>query len=99
MSDKWDTWIGWYREDITTNYFDIGQPDMDKELRNGLRWSPTDNDSFTIVNRYDIGKGHQYETRYAWLHKFCCWALELSYEKEQYEDDSSVKLQYYFYNL
>ena len=99
LGRKWDTWVCWYREDITTTYFDIGQPDMAKELRNGLRWTPNDNDSFTIINRYDIGKGHQYETRYAWLHKFCCWALELSYEKEQYEDDSSVKLQYYFYNL
>ncbi len=99
LGRKWDTWVGWYREDITSSLFDIGQPDMAKELRNGLRWSPNKNDTFSVVNRYDIGKGHQYETRYAWLHKFCCWALELSYEKEQYEDDSSVKIQYYFYNL
>ena len=99
LGRKWNTWIGWYREDITSSLFDIGQPDMAKELRNGLRWSPNGNDTFTIVNRYDVGKGHQYETRYAWLHKFCCWALELSYEKEQYEDDSSLKMMYYFYNL
>lgn len=99
LGRKWDAWVGWYREDITSSLFDIGQPDMAKELRNGIRWSPNANDTFSVVNRYDIGKGHQYETRYAWLHKFCCWALELSYEKEQYEDDSSVKLQYYFYNL
>lgn len=99
LGRKWNTWIGWYREDTTSTLFDIGQPDMAKELRNGLRWSPNGNDTFTIVNRYDVGKGHQYETRYAWLHKFCCWALELSYEKEQYEDDSSLKMMYYFYNL
>lgn len=99
LGRKWNTWIGWYREDITSSLFDIGQPDMAKELRNGLCWSPNGNDTFTIVNRYDVGKGHQYETRYAWLHKFCCWALELSYEKEQYEDDSSLKMMYYFYNL
>ena len=99
LGNKWDTWVGWYREDTTSTLFDIGQPDMAKELRNGLRWSPNGNDTFTIVNRYDVGKGHQYETRYAWLHKFCCWALELSYEKEQYEDDSSLKMMYYFYNL
>ena len=99
LGNKWDTWVGWYREDTTSTLFDIGQPDMAKELRNGLRWSPNGNDTFTIVNRYDVGKGHQYETSYAWLHKFCCWALELSYEKEQYEDDSSLKMMYYFYNL
>lgn len=99
LGRKWDTWVGWYREDVTSSLFDIGQPDMAKELRNGIRWSPNDSDTFSIVNRYDIGKGSQYETRYAWLHKFCCWALELSYEKEQYEDDSSIRVQYYFYNL
>ena len=99
LGPKWSTWVGWYREDLTSTLFDIGQPDMAKELRNGLRWSPNKNDTFTIVNRYDIGKGHQYETRYEWLHKFCCWALELSYEKEKAEDDSSLKIMYYFYNL
>ena len=99
LGKKWNSWVGWYHEDKTTTLFDIGQPDMNEELRNGISWSPSNNDTFTVINRYDIGKGHQYETRYAWLHKFCCWALELSYEKEQYEDDSSVKLQYYFYNL
>ncbi|MBQ8690287.1 MAG: LPS export ABC transporter periplasmic protein LptC [Phascolarctobacterium sp.] len=99
LGSKWDTWVGWYREDITSSLFDIGQPDMAKEVRNGLRWKPNNNDTFTVVNRYDAGKGHQYETKYTWLHRFCCWALELSYEKEQYEDDSSVKIQYYFYNL
>ena len=99
LGRKWSTWVGWYREDITSTLFDIGQPDMAKELRNGLRWSPNKNDIFTVVNRYDVGKGHQYETRYEWLHKFCCWALELSYEKEKAENDSSIKLVYYFYNL
>ena len=53
-----------------------------------------------IVNRYDVGKGHQYETRYEWLHKFCCWALEFEYEKEHHGDhDDSFKVYYYFYNL
>ena len=99
LSRKLDTWIGYYREDITSSLFDIGQPDMAKELRNGIRWKATENDTFSIVNRYDIGKNSQYETQYRWLHKFCCWALELTYEKEQHEDDSSLKIQYYFYNL
>ena len=95
-----DTWVGWYREDITSSLFAIGQPDMAKELRNGLRIKITDKDTFTFVNRYDIGKHEQYESRYTWLHRFCCWALEFEYEKEHYgEHDGSFKVYYYFYNL
>ena len=99
LGKKWETWIGWHKENVTTNLFDIGQPDMDEELHNGLSWNPTKNDTVSIINRYDIGKGHQYETIYRWNHKFCCWALQVEYEKEQYEDDSTVRIQYFFYNL
>ena len=95
-----DTWVSWNREDITSTLFAIGQPDMAKELRNGLRIKVTDKDTFTFVNRYDIGKHEQYESRYTWLHRFCCWALEFEYEKEHYgEHDGSFKVYYYFYNL
>lgn len=95
-----DTWVGWYREDVTSTLFDIGQPDMAKELRNGLRIKVTDKDTFTVVNRYDIGKHEQYEMNYKWLHRFCCWALEFEYEKEHYGDHGdSFKIYYYFYNL
>ena len=99
LGRKWNTWIGWYRKDITSSLFDIGQPDMAKELRNGLRWSPTTNDTFTIVNRYDVGKGQQYSTKYSWEHKFCCWMLAFEYEQEQLENDSTRRIVYYFYNL
>ena len=59
-----------------------------------------DKDTFTFVNRYDIGKHEQYESRYTWLHRFCCWALEFEYEKEHYGDHGdSFKVYYYFYNL
>lgn len=28
LAPKWDTWVGYYREDITSNLYDYGQPDM-----------------------------------------------------------------------
>lgn len=99
LSPKWRTWVGYYRENLTSSLFDIGQPDMEQELRNGLQFAPDSKNVFTVINRYDIGKGKQYETDYRWLHKFCCWALELTYEKEQHNGDNSFKLHYYFYNL
>ena len=100
VASKWSTWVGWYREDITTTLFDIGQPDMDQELRNGLRYKADDKNIFTVVNRYDLDNSTQYETNYRWLHRFCCWALEFEYEKEHHGDhDDSFKVYYYFYNL
>ena len=99
MSKKWYTWIGCYREDWTSSLFDIGQPDMAIEIRNGLRWKMDDKNTFTIVNRYDIGKGQQYSTKYSWEHKFCCWMLAFEYEQEQLENDSTRRIVYYFYNL
>lgn len=99
LGPKWDTWVGFYREDVTSQLFNIGQPDMAKELRNGIRFKPDSKNVFTIVNRYDVGKSNQYETDYRWLHKFCCWALEFTYEKEQLNNDSSFNVHYYFYNL
>ncbi|MBQ3113475.1 MAG: LPS export ABC transporter periplasmic protein LptC [Phascolarctobacterium sp.] len=100
IASKWSTWVGWYREDITTTLFDIGQPDMDQELRNGLRYKADDKNIFTVVNRYDLDNSTQYETNYRWLHRFCCWALEFEYEKEHHGDhDDSFKVYYYFYNL
>lgn len=97
ITPKIKTWVGYYRENQTSNLFDIGQPDMAKELRNGLSFSPDSRNTFSIINRYDLGKREQYETDYQWIHKFCCWALEFRYEKEQHDDDSSFKVRYYFY--
>jgi len=100
IASKWSTWVGWYREDITTTLFDIGQPDMDQELRNGLRYKADDKNIFTVINRYDLDNSTQYETNYRWLHRFCCWALEFEYEKEHHGNhDDSFKVYYYFYNL
>ncbi len=100
LTPKWRTWIGYYQEDVTSTLFDIGQPDMAKEVRNGLQYNPDDRNQFSIVNRYDAGKGKQYETDYRWFHKFCCWAIDVTYEHEQRDHgDSSFKIMYYFYNL
>ena len=93
-----NTWIGYYQEDETSSLFEIGQPDMAKEVRNGIQYRPDDKNTFTIVNRYDAGKGRQYETDYRWLHRFCCWAIEFEYQKEIAEKDSTFRIKYYFLN-
>lgn len=56
ISPHWNTWVGYYREDFTTDVFTYDQPDMAKELRNGLQYIMDDKNSFTIVNRYDWTK-------------------------------------------
>ncbi len=99
LGEKLTTWVGYYQEDQTSSLFNLGQPDMEKEVRNGLSYAFDERNTFTIVNRYDVGKGHQYETNYRWLHKFCCWALELEYQQKQYEDKDHLKIYYYFYNI
>lgn len=99
LSPKWNTWVGYYREKLTSSLFDINQPDMARELRNGITFKPDDKNSFTIINRYDLEKHNQYETDYRWRHTFCCWAIELTYEKEQLNKDSKFKFEYYFFNL
>lgn len=100
LAPQWRTWVGYYREKQTSALFDIGQPDMARELRNGLQWAPDSKNIVSIINRYDLGKHNNYETDYRWLHKFCCWALEFTYEQEHYDGgDKSLKLMYYFYNL
>ena len=81
LAPKWDTWVGYYPEDITSNLYDYGQPDMGRELRNGLSFKLDDKNTFTIVNRYDLGKHSNYETNYRWTHRFCCWAIEFEYEQ------------------
>ena len=100
LAPQWRTWVGYYREKQTSALFDIGQPDMARELRNGLQWAPDSKNVVSIINRYDLGKHNNYETDYRWLHKFCCWALEFTYEQEHYDGgDKSLKVMYYFYNL
>lgn len=100
MGPQWRTWVGYYREKETSTLFDLGQPDMERELRNGLQWTPDSRNIISVINRYDMGKHENYETDYRWLHKFCCWALEFTYEKSfNDDDDNSFKVMYYFYNL
>ena len=100
LGPQWRTWVGYYREDVFSNLYDIGQPDMSKELRNGLEWRPDSRNTISVVNRFDLGKHEAYETDYRWLHKFCCWALEFTFEDGHVaQEDNSFKVMYYFYNL
>lgn len=99
LGSKWNTWAGYYREKETSKLFDIGQPDMARELRNGISYAPDSRNYMSVINRYDLGNHENYETIYMWRHTFCCWALEFTYEDEHKEDDSSFKVKYYFFNL
>ena len=103
-------WASYLREKRSNSLFEIGQSDMDRELRLGMQWSPTKNDTLSVVHRYDVGEREfrnvgnklittrNYETTYNWYHRFCCWALQVSDEKEWYKDDHQIRLQYFYYN-
>ena len=94
-----NTWVGYYREDFTTDVFTYDQPDMAKELRNGLQYIMDDKNSFTIVNRYDLDQKKNYETRYSWTHKFCCWQLSLIYKHKDIDNkDSAFEAKFDFMN-
>ena len=99
LGDKWNTWVGYYREKVTSDLYDLGQPDMERELRNGISYKPDDRNTFSIVNRYDTGKHENYETIYSWTHRFCCWAITFEYEHAQTEDeDTQWNIRYEFLN-
>lgn len=100
INDNLHLWVANYREKKTSNMFDLGQPDMEREFRVGVQYKPSKNDVVSIVNRYDYTPhvNAQYETIYNWYHRFCCWALQVSYEKEWYKDDDTIRVQYFFYN-
>lgn len=98
LTPKWNTWVGYYREDFTTNLFTYNQPDMAKELRNGIQYKFDDNNAVAIINRYDLDTNKQYETIYRWMHRMCCWAFILEYTNEHYKNDHSIELKYE-YNL
>lgn len=98
ITDKWRTWVGYYKEDFTSNTFDYGQPDMETELRNGIEYKFDDKNSITVVNRYDLDNSRNYETDYRFVHRFCCWQIALEYEKEHYNDNDSLHIKYEFTN-
>ena len=89
LGDKWYTWAGYYREKTTSNLYDYDQPDMERELRNGISYKPDDKNTFTVVNRYDMGQHRNYETVYTWQHRFCCWAISFEYEQEHFDGGSN----------
>lgn len=93
-----NAWAGHYRENATSNLYYIGNPDMAREFRAGIGYSPDKNNNFTVVNRYDQSSHKQYQTTYNWYHRFCCWAMQISYEKNWNREDNKLKFQYFFYN-
>ena len=96
LAPKWNTWVGYYREDFTTDLFTYDQPDMPIELRNGLQYQFDKKNAFAIINRYDLDSNNQYETIYRWTHKMCCWQFILEYTNEHYKNDHSIELKYEF---
>lgn len=99
FTPKLTVWNGYFQEDKTSKLFNIGQPDMAKEWRIGINFKPDRSNTFSIVNRFDTEKGHEYETDYKWLHRFCCWSLEFVFEDEKREDNHSFKVHWYFDNF
>ncbi len=100
INKKWSTWVTYHSEHKTSDLFNINQPDMAKEVRNGLQYRASDRDIFTIINRFDSAEGENYETDYRWHHRFCCWAIDITYEQEHFDGGSNGwKFMYYFYNL
>lgn len=99
LTDKWNTWVGYYNEKITTNLYDYGQPDMNTELRNGIQYQADDKNTFSIVNRYDLDQKQNYETDYKWQHRFCCWVISFEYQHENFTNGGdSFKVKYEFLN-
>ncbi len=99
LGSKWYTWAGYYREKVTSNLYDLGQPDMERELRNGISYKPDDRNTFSIVNRYDMGQHENYETIYTWRHRFCCWAITFEYEHAHTaKEDTQWNIKYEFLN-
>ena len=99
FTDKWSAWTGYYHQKRTSSVFNLNDADMDREWRIGLQFKPDSKNTFSIVNRFDTGKGEQYETDYRWEHKFCCWRLEVILEDERKKDDHNFMIHYYFDNL
>lgn len=96
-------WVSNLRENKTSSLFDLSSSDMDREFRAGAQYRFGKNDTFSIVNRYDYQKHEQYQTTYTWFHRFCCWAFEVSYEKNWHtydnprRNDDARKLMFHFF--
>lgn len=105
FTQKWgknvNTWFGYYRSDDSLSSFRSDRPDMSIELRQGISYSPDPNNTFSIINRYDLSKDTEYGVTYRWHHMFCCWALDISFDhyREHAHKDSKLQIMYYFYNL
>jgi hypothetical protein len=89
FSKKWQIWETYHNEHKTSYAFSLGQPDFSKEWRTGVSWHPDDHNTLTVVDRYNAESGSythgHYSTYYAWTHRFCCWALTMSYEQKHYD--------------
>lgn len=99
-------WIGYYDQRYQDDrIFDIGQPDMAQELRPGLQYtSPNGKDVITAVYRYNIkdgtyngfNYGHKYSFGVTWLHHFCCWDMQVEYERRYAHQDNRLSISFNF---
>lgn len=106
FGDLFTAWVGYYDEKVQDNrIFDIGQPDMAKEVRLGAKYV-THNRKNEFIGVYrlntkrgkyeDYEYGHRYEYDLTWVHHFCCWDLVTSYEREFAKQDHSFKVKFEF---
>ena len=106
FGDNLKVWVGFYDQKYIDNrLFDLNQPDMARELRPGIQYTtPNKKNIFTFVYRYNLREGtydgynygHRYEWDLTWKHHFCCWDLEVIYERRYAKQDHRLRVFYYF---
>lgn len=102
FSDKWNIWTRYHDEHKTSYNFSLGQPDFAKEWRTGISWKPDDRNTLTVVHRHNSDSGSRthgrYSTTYSWMHRFCCEALTVSYQKKHYSGKHEWTVKFDFIN-
>jgi len=103
FSNKYTVWLRYRREDKTSYLFTSGQPSLRTEWTPGITWRPDDRNSFYLMHRTGTWHGGKksgdYSTTLGWVHRFCCWALSMSYRWEHYgEQDKEFKIELQFLN-
>lgn len=102
FSNKWNIWTTFHHEHKTGYLFSLGQPSFTRDLNYGLAWSPDKHNTFRIVNRHNLDSGAKthglYTTTYSWVHRFCCEALTVSYQKKHYNHKNEWTVMFDFLN-
>ena len=100
FSNKWNIWSTYHNEHRTSYLFSKDQPSFVKDLSMGIAWDPDKHNSFTIINRRNLGSETRthgnYTTSFTWRHRFCCELLTVSYEKKHYNHENKWTVKFDF---